>query len=235
MNPPSNHQPPRIANWILRSVKNYAYLDCILGDLEEIYEEKAGVSPIRAKIWYVGELVLTVFNLLMSSSVVAVWCRRLALTYLLVLFVFALHLAGWLVMADDITGFSDGFFDQFVKGKVYLAFGEEKFWAFAPTTWQSLLTQNIVFHLKPMALSAVIGSVWWFTLAQSEKSYISHFVSCCGVLFLPCLIGMLFLAINPLPVHQSGPVLALIIYPVLYLTLPMIAFLKRLKPALHAW
>ena len=209
----SPKHPPKAAlkllNWLLpEQVK-----DDILGDLQEEFHQSEQ-SPQAKQLWFWRQSITTCMRYNMNSKTLT----SLALATLSISIFYALLTA--------IVFLSNGIDEVFNKdywssGALHLFFAE-------PIFWQNLSGQQLnqvtpaLFGNTPSIVWAGLGLTAIKLLNNRYKmglkvySYVALLT-----LTLPYIWGVFYFSLNTVPLKQSGPIIAFMWLPILFLILPL--------------
>lgn len=228
--------PPKLASLLLRQCRSYKYFDSLEGDLLESFYELAVEDKKKANHWYWQEVCHTCLSLAKSSPKTRQIARKLTLAYFTLLLFFSFHLIGWLAFFSDPSTLAPELWLKVTNGHLYLLFGEQEFWLFAPEVWQNSGRFTFITDTQLMQLSAALGVVWYLLVRDRSITLSAYIFRSLAILYLPSICGLLFLSTHVLPMNQVGPVLAAMVYPVFYLTPCMFVLLwrqVRVSPLYH--
>ena len=217
--------PIQLANKIVKLSTNYHHIDSVLGDLQEEFQERAKINLRSAYIWYWRQAFEVIISVEKHNSALAITLTQVSFLFLAVVFVFSFHLIGWLAYADEPATLSSGTWPRVLGGHVYLLFSESQFWQFAPVFWGKLDGVAFLLNFDSSLVCLLLVLAYCCSLGFKRRSFLFSFCAGACLLFLPAVLGILFLSQNTLLMHQVGPVLAIMIFPVVYLVLPLTMYL----------
>lgn len=172
----------------------YPYIDCIIGDLLEELEQRKSDNSFVTTIWYWRQAINVIFSVPAEYNPVNRQLNKLGILYLVVVLTFAFHLIGWMAYAGELDGYSSQFWQNFISGKVYLAFGELEFWRFAPNIWLQPFDSGVWFKAEPLLISIVLASVFVLTTPIKLVSFRHVFFKSLALIYLPAIVGQTYLA-----------------------------------------
>ena len=216
-----NQFPPRIAVALLKNILPNNLKTFILGDMQEEFNDLLLEAPKRARYWYwkqalnVGTHFLVRNSMMIKAGVFCLSCLAVALFSSLVLTIAWMSNINANIAPKVVDGLMHANIHYFLFDSFLLGYGAEvlsnklemKTFIHTPSLIWAILSIGILIKkscYKPFPL----------------KSFTSLSIA---LIFLPYLVGYVF--INFLYTSHEpafiGPILATMIFPVLYLTVPL--------------
>jgi len=221
LNKHSSQAPPRIVVALLNMILPNNLKTFILGDMQEEFSDLLLEAPNRARYWYwkqgvtVGIYFLVRNALMMKAAAIGLLCLSVTLFFSLVLTIAWMSNINTQVAPNVVEGLMHANIHYFLFDSYLLEYGFE--------VLSNELEMKTFIHPP---------SLIWATICIGilvRKSRCKHFPSKSFTLlsiiliFLPYLVGYLyinFLYTSLEPVFV-GPILATMIFPILYLTVPL--------------
>jgi arginine exporter protein ArgO len=219
--------PPGFAILIMTWILPTKVLETILGDLIEEFNERALQGEKAAKQWFWQQAIHTsviYFNQVFNSPS---FIRKLNIVIPAILFVIAFTLIAWLSFADDIDGYSDGFWQSILTGQTYMALFEQEFWTSLRDYFLMIDQPGFLIDMPSMVIA--ILSIFLLVMLDKKLSFTPLKMAIWGysLVLLPYLWSIIHINSNHFEVTEIGPITAIGLITFLYMILPISYLVNR--------
>jgi hypothetical protein len=226
-------QPPYIAEKIISFCLSNEIKDEILGDLEEEFNNHLAhyENNRQAKYNYWKQAIITIFQFIAISCKNSLLCsntkQKLSLMVGFFIFIISLFLISWLSHLNGFEGFSQSMELELSQGSLHKAVIQTQFWqvSFLNLKYVSSLYYFFQFEAFIWAVFAIV----LLNLIQRKHLFNNKTMifSSNLMVFLPYLVGSIFLEFSHYPIQQVGEVLAKMVFSVFYLIIPITSLTYR--------
>jgi hypothetical protein len=145
---------------------------------------------------------------------------KMTLMLSIVLFSTTFLLITWLSHLDGLSGYSFDLGTMVISGELHQALAHSEFWQQALTNSAKVKNLNYLVQWPALlwAIFCVVLLVFFSKITWISPSSLTGL--CAGLVFTPYLLGTIYLQHNQLSINQSGPIVALMVFSIMYLVLP---------------
>ena len=219
--------PPRIATYIAKLFLPDRIADNVIGDMEEEFVKIAQQDQRLAKSWYWQQTMETSMIYFSKKVTAPMFFNKLNVFISVIAFIILTGLIALLSSMDDPSIISENFWEELLRGNIFVALISESFWS-NWGTWFSGFHIKWIIDVPSTVYSVLCLSVLFYMKKKTHVS-LSFFVIFGYILtFLPMILGFLYLSNNVLQPTQVGPIIAFMLLSMMYMLLP-VAYLINQK------
>jgi len=231
MNDPLS-SPPSFAVLLMTWILPKCVLDTILGDLFEEFSQRANEDERAANRWFWHQALHTsviYFNKVFNSPK---FVRKINLILPILLFVVAFLLIAWLSYADNLKGYSEGFWQILLSGNAHMALFEKAFWLNLADHLLAIDGGKFLVDIPSFIITTVCLLLLVFLDKRQNFSPLK--MACWGysLVLLPYVWSLIHISSNHYQATQIGPITAIGLISFFYMILP-ISYLVHRKLKSH--
>ncbi len=220
-------RPPIIAEWLLSLCLPSAYKNEVLGDLaEEFNQDIVRNKNYRlARIKYWQQALKTPIEYTIIHGKNSVFDTNLQQNIMLfigsITFISCYLLITWL---SNINGAEEIILDVSSKlqhGNIHKILIQTMFWPLATTSIYEIKSLSYLFQFEALMWTFISVKLITFYRYKSRISKANFFIFSFIWLLIPYVFGAIYLKLNLLPIQQVGPIVAFMLFSILYLILPI--------------
>jgi hypothetical protein len=223
------YQPPKLAMFLINLILPTHLIDTLLGDLLEEFQCKAEEDHKFANQWFWQQSLQTsalYFSKVFSSPSFA---KKLNIFIPLCMLVGIILLVVWLSDMDELVGFSDGFWDSLLQGKLHMALFESAFWE---QSINVLFNMNIWMFIDLRALLLATFNIGLLSYLNKTQTMSALRLAVWGysLMLAPYVLSVSYLSNHALAPKETGPIIAMGILSLMYMLIPVSYMVnKKLK------
>lgn len=207
---------PALFSWLLRHALAPSYRESALGDLAEEYKVRRQASVRDAFKWLCHQTLRACFQWLnrAAGSRMLIVCSLSLLTVFVVPTVYLM-----VVWLSNMDAASPALWEPLLVGDMHKIVVQAEFWQVAIEATSG--SQDLLMFIHVEAVLWVLVSV--FALVLKQNTMTSHQLAGAGLILmlLPYVWGLLVLSTFPPGLKLIGPMLAFMLFCLLYMVLPL--------------
>ncbi len=217
-------EPPKLATFLLMQFSPRPLRDCLLGDLQEEYYRRAIADKGKGNAWYWRQALRTSLHYI-SAQLASMQCLRfLVIAASTLLLVSLILMISWL--SNMSVPPSDPIWNQVLQGQVhrFLFEAEVLFHGFLTLSRRDL---GMYFNIPGLMWS--LFCLLALALRNRRSLLTPHQLAAWGycLMLLPYFFGLVFIDIAQPEARKVGPVIAFMVFPSAYMSLPLAYWILR--------
>ena len=220
-------KPPIIAEWLLSLCLPNTIKNEILGDLAEEFNQKIAKSAnhqmVKQKYWQQALTTSIQYAIIhgKNSLIDANSQQKIMLLIGTIFFISIYLLITWLSNINSTEGINFDIFTELQNGNVHKILTQTGFWPLATTSMYEIKGLSYLFQFEALVWTFISVKILAFCRQKNTISKATFFIFSLLWLFIPYVFGAIYLKLTLLPIQQVGPIVAIMLFSILYLILPI--------------
>ena len=220
-------RPPIIAEWLLSLCLPSAYKNEVLGDLaEEFNQDIVRNKNYRlARIKYWQQALKTPIEYTIIHGKNSVFDTNLQQNIMLfigsITFISCYLLITWLSNITSTEGINFDIITELQHGNVHKILTQAEFWPLATNSMYEIKGLSYLFQFEALVWTFISLKLLRFCQKNNIINKMTFFIFTFLWLMIPYLFGVIYLKLTLLPIQQVGPIVAFMLFSILYLILPI--------------